>query len=170
MKKLMTIAGVVLLAGFANGAAVSWNTGTYSNGFVGPDGKTLASSTAYTMLVTFYSDAAGTTKVAESTATTAKPNGSYTAKTADVFESDKTYYVTAVLKANDNSASLELPMASFTTPGTGDGNVNFTTGAGFDSASSKWSPSSGWTSAPEPTSGLLLLIGAGMLALRRKQK
>ena len=176
MKKLMTIAGAVLLAGFANAAAVSWNTGTYSNGFVGPDGKTLASSTAYTMLVTFYSDAAGTTKVTESSATTAKPNGSYTAKTADVFESDKTYYVTAILTANDNSASLELPMASFTTPGTGDGNVNFTTGAGFDSASSKWSPSSGWSTGggsggvPEPTSGLLLLVGGAMLALRRKQK
>ena len=173
MKKLVTIAGAVLLAGFANAAAVSWNSGTYSNGFVGPDGNSLASSTAYTMLVTFYSDAAGTTKVTESTVTSAKPNGAYTAKTGDVFDSDKTYYVTAILKANDNSASLELPMASFTTPGTGDGSVNFTTGAGFDSASYKWTPSSGWATSggvPEPTSGLLLLVGAGMLALRRKQK
>jgi hypothetical protein len=27
-----------------------------------------------------------------------------------------------------------------------------------------------FTAAPEPTSGLLLLVGVGMLALRRKQK
>jgi len=31
-------------------------------------------------------------------------------------------------------------------------------------------PSGTWTDVPEPTSGLLLLVGAGMLALRRKQK
>ena len=177
MKKLLTIAGAVLLAGFANAAAVSWNTGAFKDGFADPDGNSLAGSTAYTIIVSFFSDAEGKNLVTSSTQTTAKGNGAYNSKTADVFGSSTTYYVSAVLSANDGSASMEIGSTSFTTPGNGDVNVNFTTGAGFDSATPKW-PASGWSTSgggggegvPEPTSGLLLLVGGAMLALRRKQK
>ena len=52
------------------------------------------------------------------------------------------------------------------------------TGVAFGSQKTATSAASAWTNAggggggdiPEPTSGLLLLVGAGMLALRRKQK
>ena len=86
MKKLLTIAGAVLVAGFANAAAVSWNSGTYSAGFVDPDGNSLANSTAYTMVVSFYSDAACQNLVTTSTATSAKGNGAFNAKTGSVFD------------------------------------------------------------------------------------
>lgn len=176
MKKLLVIAGAVLMAGFANAAAVSWNSGGYSAGFVGPTGATLANSADYTLVVSFYSDAAGTTLVTESTVTKAKANGAYNTKTDDLFTNGKTYYVSAILKANDGTVQRIADLASFTLGDTGDGTINFTTGAGFDDASSKWGA---WETVgggdtpsgdvPEPTSGLLLLVGAAGLALRRRR-
>ncbi len=53
---------------------------------------------------------------------------------------------------NINISTSAMSVSAYWTPG------NFTT----------YTPSAGDT--PEPTSGLLLLVGAGMLALRRKQK
>ena len=173
MKKLLVIAGAVLMASFANAAAVSWNSGVYTAGFVGPDGATLAKSTDYTMVVSFYSDA-GTTLLTESTVTAAKANGAYNAKTGDLFTNGKTYYVSAILKANDGTVQRLADLSSFTLGDTGDATINFTTGAGFDTASNKWGA---WETVggdtpsgdvPEPTSGLLLLVGAAALALKRK--
>lgn len=176
MKKLLVIAGAVLMASFANAAAVQWNSGTFANGFTGPDDATLAKSTDYTMVVSFYSDAAGTTLVTESTVTSAKPNGAYNTATGDLFTNGKTYYVSAILKANDGTVQRLVDLTSFTLGDTGDANINFTTGAGFDDASSKWGA---WETVggsdtpsgdvPEPTSGLLLLVGAAGLALRRRR-
>lgn len=165
MKKLLTLAGVVMLAGFANAAAVQWNSGVFNAGFTGPDGKTLANSTDYTMTVSFYSDAEGKNLVTTSTQTKAKANGAYNAKTGDVFTAGQTYYVSAILTDGTNSTGFEL--ATFSVPGNGDGSINFTTGAGF--ADEKMQYTSGWMAAPEPTSGLLLLLGMAGLALKRKR-
>lgn len=168
MKKLVMFVGAALLAGFAQAAAVSWNSGLASAGFVGPDGNSLANSTAYTMIVTFYSDAAGTDVLATSTVNKAKPNGSFNTKTDDLFANGSTYYVSAVIKANDGSATWEAALSSFTVGATGDATINFTTGSGFDTAGQKWA-SDGWQNVPEPTSGLLTLLGLAGLALRRKR-
>ena len=172
MKKLFILIGVALVTGIVNAAAVQWNSGLYSAGFVGPDGNSLARSTDYTMIVSFYSDAEGTDLLTTSTVGTAKPNGAYNASTGDSYEfaNGSTYYVTAIIKANDGSASWEAALASFTVGATGDANINFTTGAGFDVAGQKWS-AAGWQTqdVPEPTSGLLMLLGVAGLALRRKR-
>ena len=45
-----------------------------------------------------------------------------------------------------------------------------TTRNNIDAAGTKSFGSDGWYAVPEPTSGLLLLLGVGALALRRKQK
>ena len=175
MKKLLTLVGTALAIGFAHAAAVQWNSGSVGEGFKGPDGNSLASSTAYTMIVTFYSDASGANVLATSTATSARPNGAYSATTVDgvtsPFSASTTYYVKALIKANDGSATWETDIASFTMPANANVNLNFTTGAGFDTVSQKWA-SGGWEtggSVPEPTSGLLVLVGLAGLALRRRR-
>jgi len=167
MKKLLMIAGVALMAGFANAAAVQWNSGVFTAGFTGPDGKTLANSTAYTMTVNFYSDSAGKNLVASSTVTKAKANGAYNAKTDDLFTAGGTYYVTALLTENDGDKSTGFTLAEFAVPSNGDGSINFTTGAGFANVEKQYT--TGWMAVPEPTSGLLLLLGVAGLALRRKR-
>ena len=170
MKKLLTLVGAALAVGFAHAAAVSWNSGLFSEGFVGPDGNSLARSTAYTMVVSFYSDAAGTDLLTTSTVGTARPNGAYNTSTGDsyAFANGSTYYVSSIIKANDGAASWEAALASFTLGDTGDATLNFTSGAGFDVAGQKWSDA-GWQSVPEPTSGLLMLLGVAGLALKRRR-
>ena len=48
--------------------------------------------------------------------------------------------------------------------------VAFTGGRFSTTGTTGWNTNGGTSPIPEPTSGLLLLVGAGMLALRRKQK
>ena len=167
MKKLLVIAGAVLMAGFANAAAVQWNSGVFNAGFTGPDGISLANSSAYTMTVNFYSDSAGNNLVTSSTVTKAKPNGAYNAKTDDLFTAGGTYYVSAILTENEGTKSTGFELVEFTVPSNGDGNINFTTGAGFKTEGVQYT--TGWMAVPEPTSGLLLLFGVASLALKRKR-
>ena len=177
MRKIMCVLGAVALAASAHAAAVIWNSGTNSNGFKDPDGNSLKNSDLYTMVVTFY-DTDGTTVLGTASdnkaSTTGAYNGTYDGYN---FVADKTYYASAIISANDGSFTREAGIGNFTIPSDGsDASINFTTGAGFVSASPKWG--STWTDTsgggsggvPEPTSGLLLLVGGAMLALRRKQK
>ena len=54
----------------------------------------------------------------------------------------------------------------------GVGSTTFALGSQAASQTATWGtvPGGSTPDVPEPTSGLLLLVGAGMLALRRKQK
>ena len=169
----MTIIGAVALAASAQAAAVAWNSGTNSNGFKDPTSTTLKNSTAYTMIVTFWD---GTTELGTSSDTTASSLGAYTG-TYDGYDfaADKTYYASAIISANDGSYTRTAEKAAFTIPGNNsDASINFYTGAGFDASGIKWgdwtaASSGGGESVPEPTSGLLMLIGVAGLALRRKR-
>ena len=174
MKKIMFMLGAVALSASAHAAAVQWNSGTNANGFKDPDGNTLKNSELYTMIVTFY-DTDGTTVLGTDSKAKASATGAYSNTYSGYdFAADKTYYASAIIKANDGSASREAGVASFTIASDGsNSSLNFTTGAGFDTSSAKWA-AGGWqiggSDVPEPTSGLLLLVGGAMLALRRKQK
>ena len=178
MKKIMCVLGAVALAASAHAAAVAWNSGSNSNGFKDPDGNSLKSSTLYTMIVTFY-DTDGTTVLGTQSDNTASGTGAYSGTYSGYdFVADKTYYASAIISANDGSFTREAGIGSFAIPSDGsNASINFTTGAGFETASQKWGTT--WTDTsggggsggvPEPTSGLLLLVGGAMLALRRKQK
>ena len=86
-----------------------------------------------------------------------------------VDKGEHTYY--AVLFDSDTVASA----SNYQVFGTFTANVPANGSVALDmdftgQTSSGWTPVSGGGDIPEPTSGLLLLIGGAMLALRRKQK
>ncbi len=77
----------------------------------------------------------------------------------------KTYSYYAVVVSSDQKNF----MISSTTAGKVlEGSTNFS--ATFSMASLPWQSVGGGGDVPEPTSGLLLLVGGALLALRRKQK
>jgi hypothetical protein len=82
------------------------------------------------------------------------------------FAASTTYYTKLVISSD--AKIMESEIGSFTMPLNGNTSINFTTGAGFASSGSQWS-ASGWQNVPEPTSGLLLLMGVAGLALRRRR-
>jgi len=165
MKKLMIAAVAVAMAAVAQAAAVTWNSGTASAGFTDPDGNKITTVMGYTLTVSFFSDSAGTIKVTEGSTSTANGmTGAMTATTADLFSASTTYYAQAVI--TDGSYENKTDVLAFTTPGTGNANINFANGNGFATSGMKWN---GWTAVPEPTSGLLMLLGVAGLALRRRR-
>ena len=173
MKKIMFALAVAVIAGFAQAATVRWSSGGFSNGFGDENGGSLANSTAYTLTVTLW-DAAGTTQLDTMTADAANATGAYAGAFSYTAAASTGYMISAVLAKNDGTATLEMDKAAFTTPASGTKTLNIATGANFDTTGSKWD-AGGWQTSgggdtPEPTSGLLLLVGGAMLALRRKQK
>ena len=173
MKKLLISMAIGLAAFASNAAAVSWTSGTFDNGFWGPNGESLGSSTAFTMNIYFYSDDAGKTLVTQDSVATAKPNGAYNAATAyEDFAADTTYYMKAVITGmvGEDTWTREAALASFTMPDQGKRSINLVTGAGFDTETAKWGAwTKGTEPVPEPTSGLLVLMGLAGLMLRRKR-
>ena len=188
MKKLIIAAAAVCLA-FASQAnvAVTWNTGTFGvpnvDGSIGSAVANGAAASTYWATITFWSDAGQTTEVALSSG--GQTTGSYATKngkgvgitTGSDFNTTggPTYYAQVVLHALVNGdpkveQTMTSDVGSFTfTDGTLSGKtINFTTGSGFDTASNLFSGKT-WTAAPEPTSGILMLVGLGALALRRRK-
>ena len=169
MKKIMLALAVAVIAGFAQAATVKWGTGTVANGFVDENGASLANSTAYTVTAILW-DATGTTQLESQTVTTANATGAYAGTFTYAAAASTGYMLSAIIEKNDGTASMTMDKAAFTTPASGAKQLNITTGANFATTGNKWA-SGGWetSGAPEPTSGLLLLVGAGILGLRRKR-
>lgn len=120
------------------------------------------------MTVSFFSDAYGT-KLLEKcfSAATNPTSGAIEGVTSTYnFVDNTTYYVMATL-VNDKY-TRSTPVLAFTVKvdaGTDTHTLDFETGDGFDQG--KWGP---YIPTPEPTSGLLLLLGAATLALRRRSR
>ena len=143
-----------------------------SDGFLGPDGLSKITS-GFDMTVTFFADALGETVLTTDTASYNGMNGSYLNTTegdstaaTPYFNNSVTYYVKALIKNSEYERATGI--LAFTVPVTGNADLNFTVGEGFTTSGNKWGA---WTSTsvPEPTSGVLLLLGFAGLALRRKR-
>ena len=185
MKKLMIALAVAAMAVCANAASANWKSGTVLD----PNGATANKSvTAYLWVIdadTYDTFAANTTGKAMSDAVYA----AYGSKTGDAYASKTT---TAKGAANmvDDSKSYGAGNTAYAvllyTYGSGDdlqymGNVG---ALAFESAmdatsgematyllGSTTAGSTAWSTAavPEPTSGLLMLLGIAGLALRRRR-
>ena len=183
MKKLVLAVAAVVLAIGAQAATVNWKTGA---NIVGPDGSTKLGKNAYTMYVwdnltaaeyfaltvdmvyDTYGSQLGTALSASSGSTTLGT----TVKNSTATDAT-TYYAAVLLVYNDGTQDYYMAnLATATTDATGSGatvtNLGKFVGGGTSGTATSWTavPSE---SVPEPTSGLLLLLGMAGLALRRKQ-
>ena len=191
MKKIMFMLGVAACAVGAQAATVSWSLTGVNNGGSGVNGYayvfcnkgTYATPDALKTELAKYTTAATMQAFLDANSLTAlnsavsggtvdvsgvdlgtsgiPQNTSGTRIFAVVFDSatitdDSNYYVTTTSGGVKTPSAATSNLAKYTIAD----QAAATAGAGS------------WTtvSTPEPTSGLLLLVGAGMLALRRKQK
>ena len=170
MKKIMLVVCGCLFAFGVQAAAVNWNSGAvYKTDGSAKVGK---GATDYVVSVLFFTDSAGTTAVSGLTGDTSvsvSGTGSKYSGIVDGFTGGETYYAQIVITTAGYEAKSEV--AQFVAGTVGDTSLNFASGEGFAVASPKLDTSAAgsWQAVPEPTSGLLLLLGVAGLALKRKR-
>ena len=165
MKRIIIAVSAVIIAAAANAAAVSWSA-TSVKDINGTAIGAKAESAGWTAVCTIFASD-GTTVVGSSTDKTAamsKFDG-----TVDGTATGTSYFAQLVI-TDDKGNTITSEKAAFTTDSAAEfGPLNFPTGGNFATESAKINYASGWTAAPEPTSGLLLLLGVAGLALKRKR-
>ena len=184
MKKLMIAAAIVCAAAFANAATVSWSVGTITDAPTdGGWGEGLAGD-GYTATLSIYSDSSLTSLIWSGVASEWEEGWTF-GESDDAFTIDPatTYYgkLVCTTSVNGQLQTLESQGFQFTTNPMNPGpsitigtspefidSIQQIGGADFTGDNGAFS-ASGWTAAPEPTSGLLLLIGVAGLALRRRR-
>ena len=171
MKKLMILAAAVMLASITHAAAVGWSIagatayagGSYSVFVIGLNGVTdvnqMVALVSAGTAVDSYAFGGGTVTSTGSAIVTAANSGksiTYSGSGTDVYEAF------AILWKDDNSAASYTATKSISM-------ANDSTGKTFTFGNQSTSLASNqFAVVPEPTSGLLLLLGMAGLALKRK--
>ena len=165
MKKLMFMLVAIACAVAAQAATFKWSTGTLT--LPGDDSDFITGENgSWVATLQLFTDAAMTSPVSGASGLTADtPNASNAlGNTVTGLTEGNTYYgivtVTGTYKGENYEIKITDPVQTkFKTSGTSQ--MNFSTAI---ANAGGWPASSG---TPEPTSGLLLLVGAGILGLRR---
>ena len=172
MKKLMIIAAIAMLATVTNAAAVGWSimgatsfkNGDYSVFVVGNNGVTGAAQIAALVAagtdVSGYAFAEGTVGsngMATKAATASGKSITYSGSGTD------TYQAFAVLWSEDGKSASYTSLATISMDNDSTSKT-FT----FGNQSTNLGNNT-FAVVPEPTSGLLMLVGLGALALRRRR-
>ena len=174
MKKVMMFVAALICAVATQAASINWNSGT-----IQIEGATVGKGAVngYLYLVTEgeynaldFSDgkAAYDTYKAKTATATAASTKTGTIKLTSTANIGDTQYAVIIYETSDASQFIiSKGYDSVNDLGVQNnlGSQNIVTAPGATS----WTPTSGGD-VPEPTSGLLLLVGGAMLALRRKQK
>ena len=179
MKKIMMAVAIVCAAVCAHAASVSWTIG-YIEG-KGADGNGWSGSAlsgesiVAQIFVSASADFSSTIVFDADTTTGAEDGYMFGYSTSDDMKSDTTYYAKVVLtdgkstlasnvytiEATSANGDLAEPAFAFAAEAYNVGGALDATYGTFNSA--------GWQAVPEPTSGLLMLVGLAGLALRRKR-
>lgn len=162
MKKIMIAVAIVCAAVIANASSVSWS----APGLLDSAGVAIGESTKEIQIAFSIWAADGTTALVtdaagDINAISGAAQGKWTGASGNT-----TYWIQVVVSDN-TGASLISEKAEFTTNSSATFKPNLTTGANMAVSSNKFAGST-W-SVPEPTSGLLLLLGMAGLALKRKR-
>ena len=182
MKKIMVLAAAVLIAGFASAAQVQWSfTGVSQD----PVGTAYNGYTAYLCDASVYSAFAlaadladgdfsklSTAGFVQATSGTIQQGTTASAKIAATYKggdyatgSSHTFYTLVLNAAGDEATYFTISAdATKTTPSSGSGYLLMSYTNLSANAQTAWTEV-----APEPTSGLLLLLGVACLALKRKR-
>ena len=166
MKKLMITAAIVFAAAMSQAAVVNWQTSAIKD-HLGVNAKSATS--AITAVCTIW-NAAGTEVLYTSDAISFNSMSQY--KSSWDGSAVNTSYQAQLVLTSADGWTLTSDKASFTTTEANPYSIQFSTGVGFTDASDKLHNTGtnfGWQSVPEPTSGLLLLLGVAGLALKRKR-
>ena len=179
MKKLiMFIAVAVAMVGYS--AEITWGAG--NNWIKDKSGNNLAKNTEVMLIMASDASAvssalAAGTSISSYVLDTAKTSNTkgYIANhevSSSSFTAGQTYSLAALIMLGDDYVITGAQSFSAYTTGVDEASAATFSNTQGDAPTSAWGPKSGGSSGdiPEPTSGLLLLVGAGMLALRRKQK
>lgn len=194
MKKLMVTLAAVAFAAAAHAATVNWSSGAVlgdsGDGTGWGSAKIAKSSSNYMMTVLVFatydavgglSDQIGTGSWTGTSAKSKLDGSSDTGATALV--AGTKYYVQATIENSANNSqlisqileftwdgSMEDPKIDFMSSSAGTGVSTLTSMDGTFNATYGYWDAGGWTAAvPEPTSGLLVLLGVAGLALRRRR-
>ena len=192
MKKLMFVLAAVLAAGIVQAAQVTWNTGTAVKGITSDSNPAFGSANAASGTLSLYVwlvDAAtynstGVDKIWDAygskldTATAsvtgkggaAGTNVKTTGLSFSTTENTPYYGLVLVGLDTDKDGTLDYYIANKATANINTAGTDATVGSlAKNLGGTGGTAITGWTSVPEPTSGILLLIGMAGLALRRKR-
>lgn len=178
MKKLIVVLAAVALAAMSQAASVSWTVSNIYKGNTTDKALTTDGYMVYLVNDATYSrtdalsaleagtlDVSGKATVSSGLTADGKVN-----KTVDLGAlADGSYTFYNVIVGDGNALISGTVTATITS--VGDSQIQSFNAKTLSQNSANWKPAGGGSGdIPEPTSGLLLLVGAGMLALRRKQK
>ena len=188
MKKLMVMLGAVAIAACAQAASVTW--ATTNNGLMDPAGN-YAGGEGYITMYMFSIDSATYTDLTKGgeAGVAAAVWGAYGSKLATATDSYVDDGMGQILIADPNSYSVgdTAYTAVILTYNEGAGVTHYVANAAayefsadinmtiaemdtfIGGEAGSMSTATGWTAVPEPTSGLLLLLGVAGLALKRKR-
>ncbi len=173
MKKLILLLTIATMSVASQAATVSWVSGV---GIKGPSGSYMAAGDIKMYVFEFANaDAYAAADIATLDVSTAKLSGATTKSTTGITLSDTTtygagdtVYSAVIFKATDGGVDYYMGTKLTAVVDDLGSAVSF---ASLKNSSGSWTQSGGSSGGvPEPTSGLLLLVGGAMLALRRKQK